>query len=291
MTACGEETGLASNKRVISLLLAAGAIVGAYLYVLRSSDVNLRLIRDIKSGDYREAMSLLDSGADANTFDTSDRVAGVSRFLKHKYSPQNADSARARHKDEPYALQLVCSQDSAEPMRMRYPELALAMVTCLVRHGARVNVTDDKGCSPLWYSVFCRRADIANILLKGGADPNTPDTELGHMTPLFHAHRDCAQLLVQFGADVNATNRYRQTPLMTVDADTSLVLLRHGAAVSAVSMFGETPINCAITQEDLQKCAILLRHGARAPSLSAPDLLFLPQNPRILALLKSYGSR
>jgi ankyrin repeat protein len=75
---------------------------------------------------------------------------------------------------------------------------------------------------PLDYAAMHGRADVAELLIAFGADMNAKDNLFGE-TPLHYAiaacqfapqgHLEVAQLLIQRGADVNAKDAKGLTPL------------------------------------------------------------------------------
>ncbi|KAJ1962477.1 hypothetical protein IWQ62_003515 [Dispira parvispora] len=72
-----------------------------------------------------------------------------------------------------------------------------------------VNAQDENGYSPLHAAISYNYYDLADYLLKNGADPNIMDTDRD--TPLFVCETvGCARLLVDRGAQVNHRNDEQQ---------------------------------------------------------------------------------
>jgi hypothetical protein len=89
------------------------------------------------------------------------------------------------------------------------------VVRLLLEHDASVNLQDWVGRTPLHYAVAKQRFPIVKALLKAGADPNVHDA--WGATPLHdavgpRATEEVALLLLEHGADPNATMRDGRTP-------------------------------------------------------------------------------
>lgn len=80
-----------------------------------------------------------------------------------------------------------------------------------------VNMQDEKGVTPLMFSIKCASADLTRTLLNSGADVNARDKE--GWTPLMYAVRvqnDSALvgMLIDAGASVRTKNSYGVSPLV-----------------------------------------------------------------------------
>lgn len=104
--------------------------------------------------------------------------------------------------------------------------------------------------TPLARAVGSDDIDAAKELLINGADPNAKDENYEKITPLFLAVEngsvEMVEMLLNFGAKVNARDRSKQTPLMRLDEDATPelveLLIRHGAKVDAVDSKGSSPL-------------------------------------------------
>ena len=115
-----------------------------------------------------------------------------------------------------------------------------------------------------------RHRESVKLLLKHGANPNTRTGSLSS-SPLAYADPECAEMLIQHGADVNMRLRFGDTLLMTAvthegrdrssrDGLARLdVLLRHGADVNAHDKTGQTALMHAV---NVPYARLLLDHGA-----------------------------
>lgn len=80
----------------------------------------------------------------------------------------------------------------------------------VIRHGADPNKSDEKGHTPLFSAVNCYKLDLVSVLLKGGADPNLPAPKGLWSSPTGSLHVACARgrlsmarILLENGADPN----------------------------------------------------------------------------------------
>src|SRR5262249_29605692 len=107
----------------------------------------------------------------------------------------------------------------------------------LVYAGANVRATTRLGgITPLWLAAQNGNAGVIGVLLKAGADANSP--ALTGVTPIMMASSsgnvDAIKALADHGANVNAKEAtYGQTPLMFAAAnnhpDAVKLLIQHGA--------------------------------------------------------------
>ena len=93
-------------------------------------------------------------------------------------------------------------------------ELNFDMVKLLVNHGAKVNVSDRDGITPLMRAVTLRDLHMVQLLLDAGAQINVKDNR-GH-TALTHAvlrsDAPILRLLIERGADVDVVAAMGTTP-------------------------------------------------------------------------------
>ena len=174
----------------------------------------------------------------------------------------------------------------------RMDNLATPVVKLLLVHGERVNAVNMDDTSPVYAAAGSGSVEIMKLLLAHGANLNTPrklgalslqravgyqkpamvrflcekgcpvNTKMGHRneTPL---HRSVAEsleitnILLAFGADVRATDKYGDTPLHTAvyycNPDTVKALLAHGAPVNAKNNEGKTPLQMLSDSPDNHK--------------------------------------
>jgi len=134
--------------------------------------------------------------------------------------------------------QLLSAGASADTFYIGYPVLWWAVdknyidiVKLLIESGANVNKPSQSGKMPLMIAADNRKVDIVKILLNAGADTNLVDksshrtaldyalnstnTKATHVPNEIRKRKEIAKLLIENGADINATNRDGTTILMT----------------------------------------------------------------------------
>ncbi len=135
-----------------------------------------------------------------------------------------------------------------------------------------VNVRDGNGQTPLYFAAREANMEASRFLLANHAAVDTKDR--WGRTPLFAAiyeeplvldRAPIVTLLIESGADLNATDDMGNTPLhMAAFGETEIVklLLEQGADVNAVNDAGETPLHKAVQYPEYEIVRELLRHGA-----------------------------
>jgi uncharacterized protein len=131
----------------------------------------------------------------------------------------------------------------------------VAMANALITGGARADVADDSGVTPLYLACLNRNARLVDRLLKAGANPNATlaagETVL--MTCSRTGERAAVLALLARGAKVNAKEpAHDQTALMWAAAESHpqvvAALLEAGADVRARSRSYEQTVTSEVTQ-------------------------------------------
>ena len=124
-------------------------------------------------------------------------------------------------------------------------------------------------------AVLCDKLALIEHLVAAGADVNFRSHFVGRdegSTPLILAaregHRDCIEVLLRLGAEVNKMNYDGITPLMRAvdgykeDMDSIRLLISSGASVNGVTRKGETALWFAARSGNLSTTKLLLESGA-----------------------------
>ncbi|KAI0536684.1 ankyrin repeat-containing domain protein [Xylaria digitata] len=159
-------------------------------------------------------------------------------------------------------------------------------ILLLLSYGANPNILDNSLSGPVTYSADRSHAVCTHLLLDAHArtDPVLPP---GFMigTPLNCAARNAddpavIELLLQYGANPDATGVDRRTPLIHAArknmAEFAHLMLKYGANINAVASDGQTPLTTAIINNSYDVLALLLDRWAEysvCPRLSGPNLL------------------
>ena len=122
------------------------------------------------------------------------------------------------------------------------------LVHALLKAGARANLTNHFGASPIGEAAKTGDAEITRALLDAGADPDSPnqDGQTALMLAASVGAPKVAELLIGRGANVNAVETFRgQTALMWAAAgnhpEVIDVLVTHGADVKVRAKYDDWP--------------------------------------------------
>jgi uncharacterized protein len=152
---------------------------------------------------------------------------------------QNGQDAAALKMIEAGANVNVPQDDGTTALDWATYRLDIPMVHALLQHGANPNLMNSLGSCPLEEAVKAANFDLVRMLLKAGAyaDEANADGETPLMLAAHTGVVKIAELLVSYGANVNAREKWRgQTALMWAAAqdhpEMTRLLLRHGAKVN-----------------------------------------------------------
>lgn len=146
------------------------------------------------------------------------------------------------------------------------------IVQLLLAKGAKLEVKDNDGNTPLGWASAYGHEEVVELLLAHGADLKTKNNY--GCGPLHNAalngYQKVAEILLKHGAEVNARDNKGQNPLhyaagLAPQAHKEMVefLIAQGVEVNAKNNEGLTPLKLAIQREDRPEVVVLLRqHGA-----------------------------
>ena len=140
-------------------------------------------------------------------------------------------------------------------------EDTLSLVQILVKHGADIDLVDEKGQTAIALAVEKENLEIVQLLLQNKAKPTlrvSANFKRSHILVLTTEIRTTpakslrmAQLMLEHGLDVNFRTSRDETPLWWAanygNLAVTRLLLDHGAFVDVQKRFGGTPLMAAIT--------------------------------------------
>ncbi len=166
-------------------------------------------------------------------------------------------------------LLAVAMSDRHEPGNIGNSSGGAEGIQDLLKRGAHVDATDDRGDTALTWEVYNKNSEMVRVLLERGANPNPKGflSEGNLLTrPLSEGDWDIAGMLVSYGADPNTTGRWGRTPLMQASQSGNIEsiqdLIHHGANVNAQGEGGSTALMMAARMGDSGAVAALLQAGA-----------------------------
>jgi ankyrin repeat protein len=156
--------------------------------------------------------------------------------------------------ENPHAVYITDAQNRTAldwaTARSQLEDMAL-----LIKYGADPNNMDMTGRTPVLHAVDSHNVDSLRVILKAGGNPNpTYPKNLFRSSPLtaagFAGMPTLLKLLLDFEANPNASNPEGLTALHSVarthNTECALLLLEYGANLNAMSSNGQTPLTTAI---------------------------------------------
>jgi len=259
------------HKAMAELLLRRGAAVNA-----ADSAGQTALHRAAERGFLSVTEALLAAKADPNL---RDETARTPLTLAVEYGARPVAAALLAGGADPNIVSRTRKSwgrdrtTEGAPLHFAVVSGSEAMVALLLTNRADLALRNSFGESPLDIAAILGKTAIAAQLLATGAEANGAEPATGASTPLHHAasggHRDVAKLLLEHGANPNATAVYGQaevTPLMIAagNGNTEIVslLLKHKANPNLLDAEGKTALWNAIYSRKVDVVRLLLANGA-----------------------------
>ncbi|GJC98618.1 ankyrin repeat domain containing protein [Colletotrichum higginsianum] len=182
---------------------------------------------------------------------------------------RGADSKKA-----PGNMELAVSINNIESVRV------------LLAAGVSPNTKKDGIYTPLCTSIRDNRADILELLLENGADPNLNSAEYPAFKCVTHFRTHFLPRLVAAGNDLHNPKGIIETAVRVNNTEALMWLLDQGVSPNDRGEDGNTPLTTAIRENRAEMLDELLAHGAD-PSVRGADwpVVMAVQHPAILKKL------
>eukprot|EP00960_Hanusia_phi_P078187 768792-Hanusia_phi.AAC.4 len=208
--------------------------------------------------DWRAAIDDVQRSWSFGVGDGALHAAVVSEEDGHLFEPSSSEYPRVEPKDERYLTQLhVAARDGNTNLAKQLIHMG---ETKDFANSGIVNRQDKNGATALHYASFYARIDMLEFLLKHGAKVNVQDSN--GKSPLHSAGHEACKLLVQSKARLNARDHAGWTPLHAAaavdNAKTATLLVKMQADIDAPSNLGWAPIHVASRYDSQSVISLLI---------------------------------
>uniref|UniRef100_F6X8R1 Ankyrin repeat and SOCS box protein 3 n=1 Tax=Equus caballus TaxID=9796 RepID=F6X8R1_HORSE len=162
--------------------------------------------------------------------------------------------------------------DTCSTVGLAAREGNLKVLRKLLKKGHSVDVADNRGWMPIHEAAYHNSVECLRMLIRADSSENYIKTKTFEGFCALHlaasqGHWKIVQILLEAGADPNATTLEETTPLFLAvengQVDVVRLLLRHGANVNGShSMCGWNALHQATFQENAEIIKLLLKKGA-----------------------------
>ncbi|KAH9883621.1 ankyrin repeat-containing domain protein [Xylariomycetidae sp. FL2044] len=239
------------NKVLIDAILEYGADANG-----KTKEGKTPLFSAITAGRVDIVTSLLDHGANPN-------LPGPKHMLwPATYQPPCLKVLLARgadHKKTPGIMELASSINNIDSVRI------------LLKAGVNPNAKKDGAYTPLCTSIRDDHADIFQLLLANGADPNVPASEYPAFKCVTHYRPQYLEPLVAAGANLSSPKGIIETAVQHNNLEALKWLIQQGVSPNdKAPRSGATPLTTAIRENKPDMVEYLLAHGAN-PNVRGED--------------------
>jgi len=255
---------LARSAKMVNLLLDKGAVIDAPAADTGASP----LLEALLLHAHKVAFALLARGASTKATDKDgDTALHILAWFKGDFVPL-LDALVEKGAD----VDAINSQSKTPLIVAAEVGNELVATNLLLKHGARPNLADRKGITPLMYALRSRLFNLTHELLKRGANVNAialdGNTALHAASMVFNANL-LAQLM-RNAVEIDKINKRGETPLNTAAATGNYLLLwfllERDVNINAADDHGRTALHRAAFVGDPESVTLLLGKGA------TPDL-------------------
>ncbi len=255
------------NKGALPIHHAAGWGKGESIkiYLDMGIDINVRdsegrtpLHYAIQEENNKSTLFLIEKGAD---MDAQDKYGFLTRWEEssgRKWDKEN----RQKHGDAPIFYAFECKNRE--------------MIRTLIERGAKPDITNHVGATPMTLAAAAGYKDILNLLINKRVKIDTENNYPLHRA-VNNGHTGSVEILLKNGADVNRKNENGQTPLHIITScygtawinrfDIIDILMKNGAEINKRDAKGNTPLYYAVETGDIKLVDTLLSYGASVHTL------------------------
>ncbi|KAK0390538.1 hypothetical protein NLU13_0042 [Sarocladium strictum] len=182
----------------------------------------------------------------------------------------------ADHKKTPGVMELAASINNIESVK------------ALLKAGVNPNLKKDSVYTPLCSAIRDNRADIIDLLLKNGADPNCPASEYPAFKCITHKRQHFLPTLVAAGADLNSPKGIVEQAVASNNMEALVWLLDQGVDPNVRNAKGHSALTTAIRENRVEMIDLLLNRGAD-PNKRGEDwpVCMAVKNPAVLRRILS----
>ncbi|EFQ28956.1 uncharacterized protein GLRG_04100 [Colletotrichum graminicola M1.001] len=253
-------------KKLVDVMLEYGSDPN-----VKNSEGKTALFEAIMAGRVDLVTALLDHGADPN-------LPGPKHMLwpaTYRASCLKVLLARgADSKKAPGNMELAASINNIESVRV------------LLAAGVSPNIKKDGIYTPLCTAIRDNRADILELLLQNGADPNLNSAEYPAFKCVTHFRTHFLPRLVAAGNDLHNPKGIIEKAVKVNNMEALMWLLDQGVSPNEKGEDGNTPLTTAIRENRMEMLDELVAHGAD-PNVRGTDwpIVMSVQRPEVLRKL------
>ena len=240
---------------------------GSELYHVPESGAENLLCYAVKHGKEAITLLLLEKRPDLITFPGPTTSSPLSWVLVP--NPANALSIVRILFNHGASANEICDKfDRSRPLHLAAKRQNLGVIEFLLDSGAFIDAQDACGLTPLAIAILEDNIECCRLLLARGAQAHFIDVQ---GDSLF-AHTELqnpliAELLLQYGADINARNDFGESALHLAArnrgrADSVTRLIKWGIDLNATNRFGQTALHLASYMQDTKVAKRLIASGA-----------------------------
>ena len=269
----------AGNLKILKLLLSTGANVNAK----NLSDATPLFIA-VERNQNEIVQCLVQNGADVNIEDQDSTIKSFN------YTSDCIHDLRSCQGLRPLTvavdncnLELVkillgfgapadIENEKVSPLHLASSNGSLEIVKELLKFGANINLVCEENYTPFSHAIASGKTETFICLLSTGVNFNINSRNSVLHIALSSVKKDenIVELLLDFGADVRATNGDKKTALHCAisfgntreQSNLFRLLLDYGSDINAREKWGNTPIHIAAQEGDFEAAEVLLEYEA-----------------------------